>query len=1236
MPQLTAQQQAAVAASGNVLLMAGAGTGKTSTLVARCLYWLFDAPTRTSLDRILMVTFTEAAATEMRERLRRALWERSQKESEREAVQHQLALLDSAHIRTLHSFNLELIRSHFLELNIDPQPAVLDPPQARLLQEEVLDELWDAWLAPKEETRMTQVRQWLKSLGPDAERLARQWILELHRHWRTRPNAEGWLNDQLGLLAKSSPEDWMQKLPRAFTAWAAAWKEYLDLLDQPHYADNAKILPETIHHAKSFAQLIPNGFSTLAEVSACLRAIQKHDTTSNWPKRQAEAGRAPIKKFLQETDLLLAYLPDSDVGGANPLAEDWGIVRPWLTTLLELLREFDQCYTTAKRQQGALDFNDFEQLALRLLYDHGQPSAIAQQWRQRFEFVLVDEYQDINPAQDAILRALSREGREANRFLVGDVKQSIYRFREADPKIFQNYASQWAQAPHCQVLYLNENFRSREAILHFVNQFFAGLMIEKVGGVQYDQRVYLQFGAPDHRQPLSRQSEPEDSRRVELNLIMWGQAAAETEPEEKMEEADEATVESPGGTAAVEADKLKIEARLVAQKLQQLKGQYAVWRPEANKFSPADWRDMVVLLRGPRGRIPAFLHEFNQAGIPLRAEADNFLESQEVKDLLNLLRLLDNPRQDLPLVAVLRSPFVGLKLDDLAAIRLASRKGCLWLALQRWVEQGPAEATANSPQGRVKCFLERYRRWRDLACRGSLITCLETILNETFYDVWCRNQPEGAQRHANVQHFLHLARHFDTLQRQGLHRFLQYVEAYAKLELQVESPQTVPDNCVRLMSIHQSKGLEFPIVVLACLGTRFNLAQEEVLWDDELGLCPRVRGAGLPPYPTLVRKLAQKNNRPELIGEELRLLYVAMTRARDLLILTGSTTQAQWNRWQNRAFLPISAQTIASAQGPLEWLARWWFNHTPTDHLDGASGVNEFLRWRIYPPQSLAQEPASSPAPPSPAASPAQDEDAAAAPLELVQLWTSLANWKYPALAATLEPAKTHVSALRHRAALEHEDVPEGQVLRQTQPPTRHQAAWADQARGMKAGAVHHLFLERLDLSLPPDREHLQQQAAQMMREGLLNEEEIKQLNWSSLIHFWNSDIGRAIRDQAARVHREIPFTARFTAEDLRRTGISLNDKLDNTEFMVVQGIADLVVVLDDELWVLDYKTDHITAEEIADRSAFYALQIQLYGLALGRIFKRRVRHLWLHFLHPGITASIPPIGAETAWNKTS
>ena len=448
-------------------------------------------------------------------------------------------------------------------------------------------------------------------------------------------------------------------------------------------------------------------------------------------------------------------------GNPEPLAEDWSWVREQMSTLLSLAGEFSQAFTDAKRELGVVDFQDLEQHSLRLLYDQstGGPTSIARQWRKQLRFVFVDEYQDINPAQDLILQMISRPDPEANRFLVGDVKQSIYRFRLANPRIFRAYAEAWSRGGGCAIP-LVENFRSRQAILDFVNSLFSQLMRRESGGIEYDTNAALRFGAPEERQPLSRAGKT-TGPCVELHLLASSGAAV---PDG--DEASEALAE------VVDLPAAEKEARLVGLRLSQLRAsQHPVWDEQTRQFRPVDWKDMAVLLRSPARKAESYAKEFARLGLPLQVTRSSFYQSREVSDLLSLLQVLDNPLQDLPVLAVLHSPLVGLTANELARIRLCAKKVRFWVALLHWHKKKDAgveassvgESQPNDSSGRiaqtethqrVTVFLDRFARWRRLTRQLSLSRCLEAILADTHYDSWLLTQPRGQQRHANLQSLL--------------------------------------------------------------------------------------------------------------------------------------------------------------------------------------------------------------------------------------------------------------------------------------------------------------------------------------------------------------------------------------------------------------------------------------------------------------------------------------------------
>ena len=1204
---LTLSQRRAVAARGNVLVMAGAGTGKTKTLVARCLDCLDRE--RASLDELLIVTFTEAAAAEMRQRLRRELEIKSAAAPDDDHWPRQLALFDIAHIGTLHSFCLRLVCEHFYELALDPQLAILDEGEARQLANETLDEQFRSHYEGEDEFSRA-VQNLIQIHGGGRDEKIRALILRLHHYSQTRPDAAGWLAGQIKNFSATEPAEWQHWLLTVIANWRDEW---LPVLQKPGNEKSAELSGILLRLRNCFSRELA------AEV---LEQILSAD--GNWPAKKKTILRKPLADLFDDAAFLSALAAVKPAG--DPLAEDWGWVRGQMETLLRLAQEFADQYAERKRNDGVLDFHDLEQFALKLLWDFAadQPTAGAQIWRNKLRFIFVDEYQDINSAQDKIIAALSREDLECgaaaplstqrhvatnpgaevsahcngNRFLVGDVKQSIYRFRLADPKIFRDYACQW-RGEAGEVIALAENFRSREGLLDFANSVFRLLMREAIGGVAYDEDAKLKFGAPATRAEFSAANNP--SARVELLLRL--------KPGRDEAAADDELAE------LADADK---EARLVALHLTKLVAEkHEIWDDEEKKFRAVEWRDIAVLLRSPAGKAEIFAKQFELAGVPLVVTRGGFFDSREILDLLSLLQLLDNPLQDVPCIAVLRSPLVGLGLDELVEIRLAAREKHFWTALNRLQTEKLKIKTGTAEK--IPRFLERFSRWRKLARQASLSECLEAVRSETYYADWLRAQPRGAQRAANIDRFLNLAQSFDRFQRQGLFRFLKFIEAQREAGTEPDAPAIAAENAVRLMSIHQSKGLEFPVVVLPDLSKKFNEQDQhgEIIFDEEFGLCPKVK----PPhtgrrYPSLPHWLAQRRQQRELRGEELRLLYVALTRARDTLILTATLTAKKWESlWSQPE--SVTTQTIAKANSFADWLGLWFA--TKGEGANSTHGETPPLRWRLVADAELAvvgsRDNGSKPAETLESAHVGCNLDEATAEKLRVVL-----NWQYPQLAATKRKAKASVTELRRAAeALDTEAEPAF-----PQPPfASGYGQLKNEKRSLSAaeiGAAHHKFLQHVMLGKTGD---LAGEADRLVREDYLSAEERGALDLATLAAFWNSELGQKIRGHADHVLRELPFTARFSPLELEQiTGKKMDAGLEN-ELIVVQGATDLVVLLPEEMWLVDFKTDTIPATGLAEKIKAYTPQVRLYAAALEKIYARKVTLRALHFLAARETAAV-------------
>jgi ATP-dependent helicase/nuclease subunit A len=1182
---LTPSQRQAVAARGNVLVMAGAGTGKTHTLVERCLDCLVTD--RASLDEILIVTFTEAAATEMRQRLRRALENliNTQPATPDSFCAEQLALFDAAHIGTLHGFCLKLIREHFYELGLDPQLAMLDAGEARLRANETLDEQLQEHYAGQDELSEA-VQELIHIYGGGRDEKIRTLILRLHNYAQTRPAAEGWLAAQIGKFSAAEPADWHNWLLAAIADWRDEWLPVLKNLKEGN---------EKAAELAGILSRLQSGFAREAAVEI-LELIVAADLTVNYPKGKAGKLRPALGDIFDEAAFLgsLAMIKN----GHDPLTEDWNWVRGPMGALLQLAQNFSIHFAERKRADGVLDFHDLEQFALKLLWDFNadRPTATATHWREKLKFVFVDEYQDINAAQDKIIIALSRDATTANRFLVGDVKQSIYRFRLADPKIFRDYARDWRGKTGATIP-LTENFRSRESLIQFVNSVFTPLMREEIGGVAYDAKAQLKFGAPEKRADFSATRDA--SPRAELLLRF---KTGRSEPGE--------TEDETGADELADLGETEKEARRLANRLQELRaGRHEIWDDERKIFRAVEWRDMAVLLRAVSGKSEIYAMEFERAGVPLVVERGGFYDSSEIADLLSLLQLLDNPLQDVPCIAVLRSPLVGLSLDELAQIRMAA-PGHFWFAVQS-VQNSKPEFTAEL-RSKITKFLERFARWRKLARQASLSRCLEAVLTETHYADWLRSRPRGAQRHANVGRFLNLAQKFDQFQRQGLYRFLKFIEAQRDAEVEPDVASGADENAVRLMSIHQSKGLEFPVVALADLAKPFNRQdlRGEIIFDEAFGLCPKVK----PPqtgrrYASLPHWLAQRHQLREQAGEELRLLYVALTRARDTLILTGSITEKKWTElWTDSAEIP--PQKITSAKSYADWLGLW-FARQPGANSE-MQGELANVRWRIADDAELKSIGSSR-------------DDKALIDLQLdpphvgchedkrtldaatLEKLRAVLTWKYPFNAATERAAKSSVTALRREAADEPDD--EADQIFPARRSIRTKLSAAD------TGTAHHKFLQHVPLENVGEPDLLTAAAVRLERENILSSAERAALDLKAISTFWNSAVGQKIRQHTADVKRELAFTARFSPAELGEiTGKIPASGLDG-EFIVVQGVADLVMLLPQEIWLVDFKTDDVRAGNLPEKTKLYAPQLKLYANALAKIYSRPVTNCWLHFL---------------------
>ncbi|MGB0580749.1 MAG: UvrD-helicase domain-containing protein [Limisphaerales bacterium] len=1167
----TDAQLRAIRNLGNTVVVAGAGTGKTSTLVGRVLHWIAEEDA--SIDRLLLLTFTEASAAEMKQRLRDELNKRLAEAEIDDLIDHlneQLALLEQAQISTLHSFCLRLVRDHFHVLGIDPDVRVLDEQQTRPLEERVLDDLIREHVTSSREDSLA-IQRLIRVYTGGNDFLLRGWIKKIHRFARTLPDPAAWFAHELSECAREHPVHWEDWLMAEIGSWKDRWLQTLKPLRRHD---------EFVRHAYQALKEVPvQGFSwSIADALALVRK-----PGPRWKRGTPKSLKDTVNPVFDEAAHYRRLLDSTE--GDSALLADWKQLRNDLVALLKLAREFGRRFDESKRLLGGIDFADQEQLVLRLLADEN--SGVAEHCRSEYQQVFIDEAQDINQAQDAILSAISHD----NRFIVGDVKQCIYQFRLTDPRIFRRYAEDWSaiDAPGLTIP-LVENFRSHEGVVNFVNRMFNDLMVPELGGLDYENEEQLNFGAREQRTNKTVSTDPTATRRVEINLLSTDINESQSDPDD-----DDTNLTA-----------IELEARLVAQRLRRLMNEtIPVFDQGDDEPRPVRWSDMAVLLRSPGPCAEAFVREFRRFGIPLQAKRAGFFSAQEIEDLINLLRLLDNPRQDIPLLAVLHSPIVGLSAEELGWLRADDRDESIWRCLTEFV----AEDEENDLRRKLNGFLKSYYDWRALARQSSLSHCLEVILEQTHYESLLLIDNRGAERIGNIRRLLDLARQYDPFQRQGLHRFVRFVDAQRDADLDLEpAPPSVTD-AVTLMSIHQSKGLEFPVVVAAGLGRKFNEqdVNAAMVVDEKFGVCLHVHPYGPEQrYLSLPLHLARQRRRRELRAEEMRLLYVACTRARDWLILSGSV-RSSLEKFGDHCAKELSPHSLTTAARMTDWVFPWLGRQI---HEGQDDGITDCFRWEFWSAQDERLRPHT-------AAETTTRETLRPEPFfgVDVEALSDRIEFVYPHEGATVEAAKTSVSVLRRRAA----DIDEVSRPRFMAPRIIVEQVTDEDEGKMSAtdrGNLHHSFLQKIDLSRSGSPQELRSQANRLRELGLFTEAEFVAMDYEALAEFWVSPLGRQIRESAGRVERELPFTVRLHTDDLHQLQLVEGHlEMATGDFVVVQGVVDLALITEDEVLILDYKTDSVTAENVETKLRSYAPQLRLYAHALKNTFRKKNATAWLHFL---------------------
>ncbi|OPX85651.1 MULTISPECIES: helicase-exonuclease AddAB subunit AddA [Pelotomaculum] len=1241
----TAEQLEAMnSRNGNLLVAAAAGAGKTAVLVERIIRRITDLTAQTDVDRLLVLTFTNAAAAEMRERVGRALAAHIDEHPGSKHLSRQMSLLNHASIGTIHSFCLDVIRQHFYRIDLDPSFRVADETEAALIQAEVLEELFERRYNAGDNLPFNTLVDCYGGKRDDTDLQAL--VLELHRFARSMPQPAKWLEKLAAGF--DMPEDilfdrlpWSASLKKAIALEAAGIvatlemairlagraggpRAYIDTLEADR--DAALSLDRACAADMSWASL----YSIINTISfGKLKAVRDAGVEQSL-KKQVTALRDYAKKQIKTLkDDYFSRLPED-------YCADLRAVAPLVKELTELVRDFDKAYQEAKTAKGLVDFNDLEHYCLRILSTAGPdglaPSELALELRQRFVEVLVDEYQDTNAVQEAILRLVSRQGEaHPNLFMVGDVKQSIYRFRLADPGLFLDKYSKYPSQPGGpeRRIDLARNFRSRRGVVDAVNFIFRQLMSPAVGELTYNQRAELIYGA-DYPAVDGRVTAEDGT--VEVYLIERGKQAENPAEDVIATDGSGDDKSDDSGEPEADLDAVQMEACLVASRIEEIVGNdpaggagTLIYDNDQKKYRPAVYRDIVVLLRATTGYANSFLEEFRRMGVPAYAElATGYFEATEVETILALLKVIDNPRQDVPLAGVLRSPVVGLNAGELAQIRLCRRQGDFFEAVV-----SAAALMKGAISDRLTCFLEKLDGWRTTARRGTLAGLIWTLYRETGYYDFVGGLPGGGQRQANLRALHQRAQQYETTGFRGLFLFLRFIERIQDGGRDLGAARALheKENVVRLMSIHKSKGLEFPVVFVAGLGKKFNMKDlnKTMLLHKDLGLGPQLIDAERRiTYPTIAKLAIKHKLKMEALAEELRILYVAMTRAREKLILVGSVRNlpAHARRWCG----PVAAAGWALPDGELAGASSCldWLVPALARHQDGA-GIRKLALCDDQPPAAVAGDSsrwavffkgggaASEQEKPSERELLSQvrrmepvDTDSRFAGIVKSRL-----EWKYPDLGLTGCAAKSSVTDLKRR--FDRQIVEDEGASLDYRPPIGRRPVFMQEEHGLtaaEAGSALHLVMQNLDLTHVADAAAIKKQVAVMTGMEILTLEQADSVPVEKIMFFFKSPLGRRVLS-GKKVFRELPFTLSLPAGEIY-SGLAG----DSGEVVLVQGIIDCLVDEGDGLLLLDYKTDRIGKDQLEQVMARYRGQLNIYARAVENIYGSKVKETYLYLFN--------------------
>ena len=1197
----TPQQLDAINARGNsIIVSAAAGSGKTSVLVERVLRLLTDADNPVPANRIIVVTYTDAAANEMRQRLIEEMGKLIEKDPNNALLHEQSMLLTNAHICTIHSFCLDLIRDNFQELNIEAGFRICDEVELEVMKKQAIDEVFEEYY----ELHTGEMAELVQFFGPTRDYKLEKTVLQIHNFLNSIPFPDEWLNAQISKFsdaANSNLSEWIDII----------FDEAEFLLSTAHDASIEMLnIAKLMQAMKSPQDLVPPKFNirhssiSKIEILGLIEELIKKDVDIGntvmmienditiieglialVENKDWEGAYEYIYKFQRFSKKELEGLGDAlhairenvknSIKSAKMLflcseeevKSDMGKLYPILKRLVNLTMSFSDKLTEIKTEKGVIDFSDFMHFAVKLLtsVQDGKrtKSALAKELSDYYEYIIIDEFQDVNDIQDEIFRLLSRE--EKNIFIVGDVKQSVYRFNQANPDILikkkdraSDYPSHDKDASWVKI-FLSHNFRSRVEVTDTVNYFFNKLMSKKAGEIDYDENEHL---IP------SAQFEDADDRNTEICIIRT---------DDKVNEDDDT------GEPKDEITDLEIEAKYVADRIRQIiDSGYEI--EDKGVMRPCRYSDISILMRSPNSRAPIFIEALLERGIPAATPTQKgYFDSREIMVVLNLLKIVDNPLRDIEMVSVMMSPMFMFTAEEMAEVRLKSSNSRMYFTVQKAAEDGNSKCDK---------FLQILNELREYSASHSIERFIRKIYDTTDLLALIGVHDGGEQKQANLRLLVEYANKYESYGTGGLSGFIRYVDDVIEQKSDFEQANVISpnENAVSILSIHKSKGLEYPICIVSCCGVKFNLKDtyDQLLLHINLGFGVKIREHRLLKlYPTLQYNANSHIMKMEQISEEMRLLYVALTRAREKLIITFTEKKLKGKLLALKRKISsggsISPKAVLSCRSFSDWILLCMLEHKGGIELRKIAAFNgaviysdgEDINITITDTDSVLGEELREP------------EFTHTADDRIVSRITSNIEYSYPNSALCRLPSKLTVTEIVREET-------NSDVL------LSWPAFMASQGMtGAQRGEALHKFMQFADyrkasISASSEIERLSS-------ERFISTEEAKVIDSTKVDAFFNSELAKRILS-SENVLREYKFMSRIHADEYAE---DIDEEFADTE-ITIQGIADCIFEEDGELILLDYKTDYVKTE--AELVKKYGKQLELYSKAIGGILEMNVK----------------------------